>query len=108
VISFIGGVANGCRLNFKRTPVYLRVVVDNKGKVDVLDQEYDIPQKNETLYAYRMIDASFSSAFMCGSTGCDLVINAEYKLLPLQPSQEIMRNKTQWYKWTEESDVIIK
>lgn len=49
---FQGGPANRRELGFGRFPLYLRVVVDAAGKVDVLDQLEDVPAAGETIAVY--------------------------------------------------------
>lgn len=49
---FQGGPADRRELGFGRFPLYLRVVVDPAGKVDVLDRLEDVPGDGETIAVY--------------------------------------------------------
>lgn len=102
---FLDGPAKDVRLELERTPVFLRVVMDQDGTIDALDQLDDTPKPTEFIYVYR-IDGEPSRGFACGrdakgKRSCRHFVHAEYKLYPEQPSQEGLRDFDFWSSWAE-------
>ena len=102
--TFFDGPAKGRELNLRRLPTFLRVVEDD-GNVDALDLPDDNPNPWEKIYAYRMIDGTGISGFMCGSShhkGCLYFNSAMYRMCAMQPEESILRNGKSWREWVEE------
>jgi hypothetical protein len=95
---FLDGAAKGKTLMLKRAPVMLRVVSDNFGKIDALDQIGDAPRPEETCYAYVMTGPP-GMAFIDGSKCRGRYPVAEYRLVNPQPEQSVMRDETAWANW---------
>jgi hypothetical protein len=105
VIEFFDGPTKGVRLNLKSAPVYLRVVINKNGVVDALDQKEDTPESDESIYAYRMVDGTNITTFLCGGkNGCCINKSALYKIVKDQPCDEVMRNLGMWIDWVEEKE----
>jgi hypothetical protein len=105
MIEFFDGPAKGTKLNLKNTPVCLRVVINKNGIVDALDQKEDAPRSDESVYAYRIIDGTDITTFLCGGKkGCCINKSALYKMVKDQPSDEVMRNLGIWIDWVEEKE----
>lgn len=52
---FEDGPAAGVNLSLRRAPMFLRVVQNNQtGEWDALDQLDDTPEKNETIFVYKV------------------------------------------------------
>lgn len=103
MVTFFDGPAKFIRLNLKRTPTYLRVVVNGKF-IDALDMPEDVPSNVEVLYAYKIVERTRTSGFLCGK-GCTTFVSAEYKLCNIQPNDSVLRNNVEWVKWVEEIEV---
>lgn len=105
MVEFIDGPAKGAKLNLRRTPKFLRVVIDVTGNVDALDLKTDRAQNNEKVYAYRAVDGSQQSGFLCGCGkpvgGCVLFCRAVYNICKEQPDDCIMRHRALWEQWVE-------
>ncbi len=102
MIHFIDGPARDAALSLRRTPLFLRVVIDQDGTVDALDQLDDKPEKTEKIYVYRLVEGSVSHAIACRrGEGCTPIPGAEYKIHTEQPQDEEIRSTEAWRKWTE-------
>lgn len=92
---FLDGPAAGVSLLLNRAPYFLRAVVDSKGNWDALDQGDDLPKPDETIYVYRILVATASRFHLCsrgrGGVPSGWYTEGQYKLVELQPSQEILR-----------------
>jgi hypothetical protein len=101
--SFTNGPAKGQTLMLKRAPIFLRVVQDNAGKFDALDQPKDTPRPGEKLYAYRIREKPGSCHMsMRGATGQrtgGFYTIASYELVEEQPDQATMANADHWGAW---------
>lgn len=86
----------------QRSPVFLRVT-EQAGEFDALDQIEDAPRPSERLYCYRRV----------GAPGRCHILHREkkksgwysvgtYELVDPQPSDEQMRDREAWRKWTRE------
>lgn len=105
--TFIDGPAKGTALELRRLPLYLRVVISQGGVVDALDQPDDEPAPFEGIYAYRMVDGTRISGFLCGNrkaVGCKQFNSAAYRLCVQQPSESILQSRKLWVKWVEETN----
>lgn len=106
--TFIDGPAAGASLMLHRAPVYLRVVIDaSSGGVDALDQLDDVPAPGESLHAYQWdhADPALSRFHIRCSRGSKTPSgwyeSANYRLVPDQPSDEIMRDVSKWREWCQ-------
>lgn len=99
---FLDGPAAGQHAMLKRSPRYLRVVIDPQGKVDALDQATDSPDPGERLYAYLMHGESGTIHINRSDGRGGFYALADYKLLPDQPSDAIMRQTSDWQAWVEQ------
>lgn len=101
--SFTNGPAQGHSLMLKRAPIFLRVVEDNAGKFDALDQPEDTPRPGEKLYAYRIREIpGMCHMSMRGARGQrtgGFYTIASYELCEEQPHQDFMANADQWGAW---------
>jgi len=106
MIRFLDGPAEGTPLDLRRAPVLLRVVIDQDGTVDALDQLDDTPKDSETIYVYYR-DGEVSRGFMCsrgrGGKGCQLILSADYRLHAEQPD---VRATERWQEWCVAKQVI--
>lgn len=105
MVYFFDGPAKGAQLNLRRIPRFLRVVIDITGNVDALDLKTDRAQANEKVYAYRAVDETQVSGFICGierSHGCIFFNTCKYSLYKDQPDECIMRHRALWEQWVEE------
>lgn len=101
MIRFLDGAAKGTVLSLRRVPWFLRVVIDEAGQVDALDQLDDQAREGETLYVYRQAGQA-SRAILCSrGRGCRTEISCDYSLWPDQPPQEVLRDNDQWREWAE-------
>jgi hypothetical protein len=95
---FIDGPAAGTTLELQRAPHFLRVVIDNEGGVDALDQISDTPMDNESIYVYRM-SANLGRGIACSrgkNGGCRSFLMCEYKVHANQPSDDVLRDNDKW------------
>lgn len=103
--SFYDGPAKGCHLELRRTPVFLRVVIDQQGEVDALDQLDDEAREGETVHVYHLKEKP-ATAFVCsrgrGGSSCRGVRIATYHFYPTQPSQDLLRDNEAWGRWVME------
>jgi hypothetical protein len=93
VIRFQGGPADGKVLQFRRTPLYLRVVQDGE-TFDVLDQLGDEPRAGEQVHVYRAF-GSFGTVHIrpggCWPTG-------QYRYL-VGVDGDSLRTTQAWREW---------
>jgi len=100
MIRFIAGPAEGAALSLRRVPHFLRVVVDQAGTVDALDQLGDTIREGETAHVY-VLAGKPSSAIVCSrGKGCRQELIAEYRQHDEQPPQAILRDNAEWQAWT--------
>ena len=87
----------------KRAPIFLRVVQDNAGEIDALDQPEDTPRPGEKLYAYRMREyrgnCHISMRGAQGQRKGGFYTSAVYELVETQPEQDFMANIDHWGAW---------
>ena len=99
---FTDGPAAKQMLMLKRSPLYLRVVQNAKGKFDGLDQLTDEPGPDEQVCAYRLV--SVDGWAMVDWTengkrrgGC--FPSATYAVVAEQPDDATMRDTAKWRAW---------
>lgn len=111
---FTDGPAAGRSLSLRRSPVFLRVVIDRKGEVDALDQLSDFAGAGEKVYVYvRTGEPEKISAIVC-SRGKGRVCrgyNEElvtYRVYSVQPDQAVLTSNVEWAAWAREEYDRIK
>jgi hypothetical protein len=83
----------------RRCPLFLRVTSDDNEQWDALDQLEDRPSSKERLFAYRLEgEPSVCFVRMTGGRGGRFMVG-EYRLIPDQPADTIMRNNAEWVNW---------
>lgn len=105
MIRFLDGPAAGEALYLRAAPPLLRVVRDPEGEFDALDQLGDTPAEDEAVFAYvrqgEVFAAHISYRSKGGRRGGDTVVNAQYRLAALQPSEACLRSEKLWRAWCE-------
>lgn len=104
MITFKQGPADGKSLNLQRVPIYLRVVVDDAGAIDALDQIDDSPRPSETVYAYKLLEHRGTAHIdgrdpKTGKRYGKWIQIASYQLCEDQPTPEESRDTTAWQSW---------
>ena len=116
MISFLDGPAKGQVMVLKRVPQFLRVVQNSNGDIDALDQFYDTPSLDESIYAYQTEgEVTRAHIRVSGSRkagkSTDLRSGfywmAKYRLCPVQPSDSIMRSAIAWGEWAAERASVL-
>lgn len=92
--SFEGGPAGGATLLLRRAPVFLRVVIGPRGKVDALDQLEDVPADGETVHVYERFGPRGHVCLRPG--GCHEY--GTYRHLP-HVDGELLRDTAAWRAW---------
>lgn len=64
MIEILDGPGAGAVLPVRSAPHFLRVVIDQAGKVDALDQPDDVPLAGETIYVYVVDPATVSVVYI--------------------------------------------
>jgi hypothetical protein len=103
--TFRDGPAEGVFLSLRRSPLYIRVVRNQVGEWDALDQLDDTPAAGETLFAYRldgepvvaMVDG-VRNGRRCGWRE----VMAWYDVVAEQPDRDVMANTAEWRAWCVE------
>lgn len=62
--SFLDGPAKDRSLSLRTCPHYLRVVVDERGKIDALDQVEDVPESEEQIEVYVIVNGTWGVVFV--------------------------------------------
>lgn len=102
--NLIGGPANGVTLMLRRSPAYLRVVVNTYGikkEWDALDQLYDVAKPEETIYVYRLFERSGTVHLRMSKGRSGFYEMATYKFYEPQPDDKVIRNNETWRKWAQ-------
>lgn len=102
MIKFLDGPHGGQSLILTRAPFFLRVVADQAGKIDALDQLEDTPKPEETITVYRIEGNAGIAHF-------DRVVNgrrqgiwsafADYRYHREQPPDQTLRETDLWQQW---------
>jgi len=101
--TFKDGPAHGTTLLLRRTPVLLRIVIDNEGKVDALDQISDQPADDEICHLYVLREERGRVHLNAGkASGCYGFSTYQYQ--SQQPDQETLRDQAKWQEWAKEHD----
>jgi len=102
MIAFFDGPAQGTTLNLRRAPYFLRVVVDEDGSIDALDQLDDVIRETETAYVYVLDGEPSIHGFVCSrgaNKGCRRLLDATYRLYDEQPDDDVLRDNAAWVEW---------
>ena len=93
----------------KRSPVFLRAVIDAKGEIDVLDQVEDTPKKTEKIYVYKRIGESTWCHIKMGKRSqSGYYALANYCYMP-DVDGEQLRDTAKWQIWvTEQQSSLSK
>lgn len=102
------GPAAGKTFACRRAPVYLRIVRAAPLELvpspdagwDVLDQLDDTPSADEEVFVYRIIDGTWSCAYLCRA-GADSgrYELGQYRLVEPQPDEATLRDTALWRAW---------
>lgn len=102
--TFINGPAHGVQLQFSRTPLLLRVVLNAQGQWDVLDKIEDTPAADETIYVYRLrgvpMRGFWDGRDKAGKRTGGMFSIAEYHYVEDQPTDAEVRDTLAWQNWT--------
>ena len=105
MVTFLDGPAAGKTLDLRRAPFVLRVVINNRGTVDALDQLDDEIKPMEFAHVYRLTAPPQSihvKAVKRSQSAWRYI--ASYALAPgAQPDQAILRDNERWGQWCEEN-----
>jgi hypothetical protein len=86
--------------------MFLRVVIDESGVVDALDQLDDHPKQSETVIAYRRVKDTLTNFHLrCGRESklkSGWYQAAQYRVIEQQPSEETLRDTAKWQAWCME------
>ena len=100
---FLDGPAQGTILDLRRAPLYLRVVINDAGVVDALDQTDDTPTATETIHVYPregqavtgFLDYRDRHGRRCGRP----FATGDYRLHNVQPDDATARDTHAWREW---------
>lgn len=98
----LNGPAKGATAMLRRAPVFLRVTIDARGKVDYLDQLTDLALPGERLHAYRCVAAPTEIHVLIrgkNRSAGGFYQAGEYELCPEQPDDATMRDNAKWREW---------
>ena len=89
-------------LMLKNAPMFLRAVVDDKGKIDALDQVTDMPAPDEKVYVYRR-EGGFTQVHLHLSprSQSGWYVMAKYRYLPDVDGEQV-RETDAWRAWLAE------
>lgn len=88
-------------LVLQRAPRFLRVVQDEKGAWDALDQLHDKPCDSEKVYAYELVGGAarcFIDSRKPGYSGPCVI--ACYRFVDQKPTEPELRSNEAWRAWT--------
>jgi hypothetical protein len=97
---FVGGPLDGMSLDIGRAPHYLRVVVDEQGNVDALDELDDVPRPGERVAVYVRPGESEAMHvdYRDGKRAARWIVNAAYVHLA-DVEGEDLRDTAAWRAW---------
>ncbi len=99
MVTLIDGPAAGSYL-LKRSPLFVRAVVDVEGRGDVLDQLGDTPAADEALSVYRLEGEMGLIHLNMGGGRGGFYARASYRHLP-DVDGESVRETDAWREWVE-------
>lgn len=103
---FLDGPAAGQMIELRNPTIMLRVVRAADGTWDALDMPEDVAREDETVFVYRAtlkpitvvhVDYRDKQGRRCGKWHQD----AEYRVLPDPPCDEILRKLKLWREWCD-------
>jgi hypothetical protein len=97
--SFLSGPAEGKVLMLRRSPIFLRVVINADGKVDALDRLEDQPTANEQIHVYKLEGKVGTCHINRRGGGGGFFSVATYRYLPQQPQDSDVREIHNWQAW---------
>lgn len=107
-MNFIDGPAKGVELLCRRAPIMLRVVQNQHGEWDALDQPDDTVRPGEKVYVYRMVGEP-THMYVCRSPRrlSGMMTLADYAVLPDQPGDEHTRTNEAWAAWCDANKAAL-
>ena len=99
----LDGPAGPIDLVNARAPIFLRVVVDDGGKVDCLDQLEDSPAMSERIHVYEKVpgtDHGVALINLGGRKGCVRMATGDYRHRP-DVDGEAVRETGSWREWCQ-------
>ncbi len=101
--TFTGGPADNTTLMLRRAPRFLRVVVDQGGEIDALDQPEDTRKEGEAVYVYERVGDATACFLSARSRGGGKISGqyamATYKFRLAQPPASITSDNGRWQQW---------
>lgn len=97
---FEDGPAADKSLVLQRSPRFLRVVRDENGELDALDQLHDKASDSEAVFAYEVVGQParcFIDSRKPGYSGPCMI--ASYRFIDDQPMSEILHDNEAWRAW---------
>jgi len=105
---FLDGPAKGSCLSLQRAPLFLRVVVDQDGTVDALDQLDDTPRPTEVIHVYHLASEP-ARVHVCRAGGRGgMGITADYRLYEVQPTDDQARDPEKWPAWCQGQAELLR
>ncbi len=95
---FIDGPVAGKSLSLRRSPLFLRVVINSRGAIDALDLLTDTPGRSETIHVY-LRRGKPMRGFIDGKGISGPFTLASYALHERQPLDEQARDPEAWKAW---------
>jgi hypothetical protein len=99
MLKLVDGPVEGTYL-CKRAPIFLRGVVDQDGKKDVLDLIQDIPKDTEKVYIYKLEGDTASVHLNFGGGKGGFYQMGNYRYVP-DVDGEALRDNEKWQKWAK-------
>jgi hypothetical protein len=107
MLSFIGGPIHGRTFPCRRAPMFVRIVRDSAGKVDILDGLDDHPADDEHIIAVYELGTNHGPVHICRSRGSrggsGWYAHANYELTErcqlADDALEALRDEEAWVRW---------
>ena len=101
--TFEGGPADNITLMLRRAPRFLRVVIDQGGEIDALDQPEDVRKDGEVVYVYERV-GNATACFLTARSRSGQKISgqhamAKYAFRAAQPPASILNDNGRWQQW---------
>lgn len=105
---FLDGHIAGTDVTHSRAPLFLRVVVDRSGAIDVLDQIDDAPREDESVLVYQQVPGTRSQSFACARSGglSSHTESADYTYRHDVDAIK-MRDNDEWRRWAESTPAFM-